>query len=564
MKNAIFLTALFVSSLISAKLFSQTVPVGTPAIEDYYRRMQLVGKVDSNLSFSVRPLFAEALKVNDIFDPEGNLKTNWNKPDVATFAQGKGLFRVLPFTILQQFNSHHPYGWNDGTMIPAKGYQTQISGGIYFKYGPLSIQLRPDFVYAANPPFDGFESGHDIQDIARYYRLHSVIDYPERFGNTAYKKATLGASSIRLTFDPISIGVSNENLWWGPGISNALVLTNNAPGFQHISVNTVRPIRTGIGYFEGEIMAGILQNSGLTALSTPPQPSWVTSKPGQKDEKRYFTGYNINYHPKWVPGLTLGMTRTFSSYYSDNKRVGDFIPFLVPFQKRDANNGAGDAFPRDQITSLYVRWLFNKVNAEIYFEYGWEDNLYNIRDFVGSPEHSRAYILGLRKLFPINGHNGEYIMFDTEITQTSLQSAEAAIREVSYWYYNFDVKQGHTNFGQVLGAGTGPSGNIQSMSVSWMKGLKRLGFGIERYEHDVDYYRETFADINGNSRKWVDLAFSLQGEWNYKNLIFNARLKTIRSFNYQWILKNYTPDNYYIPNNTVYNLHAQLGVTYRF
>jgi hypothetical protein len=97
-----------------------------------------------------------------------------------------------------------------------------------------------------------------------------------------------------------------------------------------------------------------------------------------------------------------------------------------------------------------------------------------------------------------------------------------------------------------------------------VSGLKKLGVSLERYEHDVDFQEAFFPDINGNSRKWVDFAFALQGEWSYKNLIFNAKLQEIKSLNYEWILKDYNPGNYYIPHNDVYNLHGELGVTFRF
>ena len=102
------------------------------------------------------------------------------------------------------------------------------------------------------------------------------------------------------------------------------------------------------------------------------------------------------------------------------------------------------------------------------------------------------------------------------------------------------------------------------MDISWVSGLKKLGVSLERYEHDVDFYEMAFSDINGNSRNWVDFAFALQGEWNYKNLIFNAKLQEIKSLNYEWILKDYNPGQYYIPHNDVYNLHAELGITFRF
>jgi hypothetical protein len=51
--------------------------------------------------------------------------------------------------------------------------------------------------------------------------------------NGPFNKAFWGQSSIRLTFGPASIGLSNENIWWGPGIRNSLIMSNNAPGFKH-------------------------------------------------------------------------------------------------------------------------------------------------------------------------------------------------------------------------------------------------------------------------------------------------------------------------------------------
>lgn len=550
----------FAACITPLLLRAQTVPVGTVGIEDYYRKMQLLGKVDSSLSFSVRPLYNQALRADaNLYHPDSATQS---KNGRFYFFNQKAVFQLMPLSIQQQINSNHPYGWNDGPMIPAKGYQSMISGGFYLQYGPLSIQLRPDFVYAANPGFEGFATGHSNEDVNGYIAFHSQIDWPERFGANAYRRASIGASSVRLTFNPISVGLSNENVWWGPGISNALVLTNNSAGFKHITLNTVRPIKTFIGGFEGQMLAGRLENSGYQPLlidrfsnGTLPYIRDV------RDEWRYFVGYNINYQPKWLPGLFLGMIRTFNSYRSDIKKFGDYVPFLVPFQKKNSADGIGDLFPRDQITTFYGRWLFTKAHAEIYFEYGWEDNLYNFTDLVMSPNHSAAYIFGFRKMFPLKDQQN--ILFGAEITQTS-QNSGPTIRETGLWYLNYQLLQGHTHQGQVLGAGTGPGGNQQLFNVSWVKGVKRIGFEFSRFEHDVDYLQIFFPPVNGKSRNWVDFAFSLQGEWSVKNFIFNAKLTHIKSLNYEWLLKNYQPTDYYVPNNTVYNLHAQLGTTFRF
>ncbi|WP_299353547.1 capsule assembly Wzi family protein [Mucilaginibacter sp.] len=569
MKNSLCLLSvvfafncLFLRSTVNA----QSLPVGTPVLDDYYRRMQLLSKIDTNLSFTLRPIFiASSSHLND---SNNTLKhNNWTESNLITFAKGLGQFKILPLTWQQQFNSDHPYGWNDGAMIPAKGYQTMISGGFYVKFGPLSIQLRPEYVYANNSNFNGFDSEHSGQDLINYYSYHNLIDNPERYGNNAYHRAFWGQSSINLTLGPITAGLSNENLWWGPGIRNALILSNNAPGFKHLTLNTVRPIKTYIGYFEGQIIAGRLESSGFTNLAITSLSDGTNLLAPKINDWRYFTGFNINYHPKWIPGLTLGLTRTFNAYEKDVKGFAGYFPFFTPYSKQSTqggiDSGIGDPFPRDQYTSFYARWLFTKAQAEVYFEYGLNDNSYNLTDFFQSPDHSRAYIFGLRKMIPLSGMKDQHILFSGEITQLS-QSVDRLVRGAGGWYAHYQVIDGHTNQGQVLGAGTGSGGNLQSMDISWVSGLKRLGIGFERYEHDVDFYRTAFPDINGNSRKWVDFAFSLNGEWSYKNLIFNAKLQEIKSLNYEWILKDYVPGNYYIPHNDVYNFHGELGVTFRF
>jgi hypothetical protein len=571
MKKIILTLSIAALNLLSIPLRSlgQSLPVGTPVLEDYYRRLQLSGGVDSTVSFTVRPFYPSRSKghPHNVYDPDSTLhKDSWTSTGPFTFGKGHGEFQILPLTIQQQYNSDHPYGWNDGAMIPAKGYQTMVSGGFYLKYGPLSIQLRPEYVYAANPSFNGFASGHGDADISNYFSYHNLIDQPERFGTGTYTKALWGQSSIRLTFGPISAGLSTENLWWGPGINNALILTNNAAGFKHLTINTVRPIHTFLGSFEGQIIAGHLDDSGYPALLNSTLSNGTNLEAIRRDDWRYFTGFNFNYHPRWIPGFTLGFIRTFDAYYKDVKSAGfsAYVPYFTPFQKKDANDGLGDTFPRDQITSLYARWLFTKAKAEIYFEYGLEDNSYNIADFIGSPEHSRAYIFGLRKLIPINSSADQNILIGAEITQTS-QPVDKYIRETALWYLNYQETEGHTEEGQVLGAGIGPGANIQSFDVSWVSGLKKIGVRFDRYEHEVDFSDLYFAPVNGNSRNWVDFAFGLHGDWNYKNLLFNAKLQGVKSLNYEWILKDYDPNNtYYVPHNDVFNLHAELGVSYRF
>jgi hypothetical protein len=556
---------IFVSTLYK-EVIAQSLPVGTVGLEDYYRRIQLLGELDSSVSFSVRPLFpASSFHVNNVFDPDSTLNTNgyFKSSGPLRFLKGLGEFQILPFSWQQQYNSNHPYGWNDGSMIPSTGYQTMFSGGFFVKVGPLTIQLRPEFVYAQNKSFDGFYyNGRSDRELQGYYNFYNLLDAPERFGNSSYNKVNWGQSSIRLTFGPASIGLSNENIWWGPGIQNALLFTNNAAGFKHLTLNTVRPIKTPIGSFEAQIIAGRLENSGITPLEKTILSTGNNVFIPYNPDTRYLSGFNINYQPKWVPGLFLGFTRDFVSYESDVNSFKDYFPFFFPVQKKTTGT-IGDPFDRDQRLSMYARWIFQKAHAEVYFEYALNDNSYNYRDFIGSPDHSRAYVFGITKMIPFNHKKDEFIQINGEIDQLS-QSPDRLVRPAGGFYQHYQVRQGYTNLGQVLGAGTGSGGNLQFLNVSWVKGLKKLGLNVERYEHNADFYDNEIFDLNGQSRRWVDYAIGAQGVWDYKNFIFSAKLQGIKSLNYQWRMKDYTPDEYYIPHNDVLNLHGEIGLTFRF
>ena len=86
----------------------------------------------------------------------------------------------------------------------------------------LSIQLKSENIYAENKDYDGFYEGHYDIIWAKRYNLWNNSDLPERFGIHDYKKTTFGQSSIRLNYKSLSLGLSSENIWWGPSVRNGI------------------------------------------------------------------------------------------------------------------------------------------------------------------------------------------------------------------------------------------------------------------------------------------------------------------------------------------------------
>lgn len=545
----------------------QSIPVGTPILEDYYRRAQLMGHVDSSLSFTSRPFFpVNALKLKNSFDPMQSLdQQRKTKFDGRFHFWGeKGLLQLLPFTWQNQFNTHHPYSLNDGAMIPARGFQTIVSGGFYARFGPLSIQMRPEVVFAENKPFKTFTDNKTDQALSSYYSFKYIIDLPEYFPDKPYKKAFWGQSSVRLTFGPISAGISSENLWWGPGMQNSLLMTNSAAGFNHITLNTVKPIRTPIGSFEGQIIGGRLDPSGFFGADTNFVLNGLKLYRAKRNDWRYLNGIVFTYQPRWIPGLFLGLTRSFILYNKDmGNSFKDFFPIFSALEKKNLYGEGESKVPGDQRASVFIRWILLKEHAELYFEYGREDHAYDLRDLTLQPDHSRAYILGFRKLFPLNKFKDNYIQLNIELTQ--LEANRTNSRAAPYvWYAHIaGVYHGYTHNGQLIGAGIGPGSNLQSATITWGNGLKSLGVKIERYVHNNDLFYIAIKDIRAH---WVDINLAALGEWNYQNLLFSAKLELIRAFNYEY---NYEPipvdlSQYWVPGRDTYNFQAQIGVSYRF
>ncbi len=506
------------------KATSQSLSLIDAGLYDYARREQLKGKIDSTISFHLKPIRIEA------FDSTVSryAKSTLFKDDV------KGLeVSLLPTQFNFEYNSKYPYGSNNGSMVRSRGGQTLFSAGIFLRAGPIAIQMKPEWVYTQNQVYEGFPDSHpnDIWS-KKYDQGWNRIDLPESYGEDPSSKFLPGQSSVRLNYKLASIGISSENLWWGPGQHHGLVMTNNPRGFYHFTLNTSSPIKTPIGSLEGQIIAGRLDNSDID----PPVPTRRIGKSNpwawrKVDDWRYINGITFSYQPKWVPGLFLGGSRVIQNYADSIKSTGKYFPVLDNlFRKNDLKTKDGS---KDQILSLYARWLWLSTKSEIYFEFGKADASWNLRDALLSPEHSRSYLVGLSKLIALADHN-QFIKIGFETTHLEL-SKTGTLRDEPKWYQNGKNRHGYTHYGEILGAGIQPGSNIQNIEVSWINGLKKIGVQFERLANDNDFYFKAFdfADTQKDGN-WIDTSIGILCVWNWKHLMLDAQSQWIKSRNYQW------------------------------
>ncbi len=513
--------------------------------DDFIRRGQLLGKYGIQYSLSNRS-FAGNYAILDSLLPWPRTSANKTKTALS--------IDYLPLSIVQQYNSHHPYGWNDGGMIPSKGFQTQFSGGITFTAGRFSIQARPEWVYAQNPSFETFPTDQNDFYWDRYYQWLNRSDIPEKFGDKPYTKLFAGQSSIRYNAGAVSIGISTENLWWGPGRRNALVMSNNAPGFVHATINTLQPVQTKIGFFEGQLIAGNLSASGIL----PPERNRYDLFNNRlyvpkKDGSRYIAGVMLSWQPKWIKGLFIGFTKVSYLYQSDISGIADILPLEGAIRSTAEKNKL-----KASLGSLFVRYVMPGEKAELYMEYGRSDKSPTLINLVTDNGYPRAYVAGFRKLFP--SRHAAYIEFASEFTQIQLPTAEL-IQTGSSWYTHPTVRHGYTHTGQVLGAGIGPGSNSQMADISWVKGFNKVGIMFERILRNNDYFYNAFVIIQDYTRKWVDLSTTVHADWQFRHFLLSSKLGLIRSLNYEWY--NFPGLRYFQNGYDVLNFHANLSVAYR-
>ena len=375
---------------------------------------------------------------------------------------------------------------------------------------------------------------------------------------------------MKLNFKGLSLGISNENIWWGPSIRNSIMMSNHAKGFKHISFNTTKPLSTKIGKFEWQLISGRLESSGYNPPNTEMEHAGsklfvpkIAQYQSQIPDWRYLQGITFTFSPKWIEGFSIGFIRWAQMYsrlvrgkywWMEGKPTW-FPIFQNLFRGKDRYENY--EAQTNQAAGIFFRWLWKDAKAEIYADYHHNDSKQNLRDLLLDSDHSRAATIGLQKVFLINDLN---YLFSWEWTQLE-QTASRLIRSAGSWYRHGWTYDGYTNEGEVLGAGIGPGSNSHYFSLSRINKYEKIGIALEIIDQDNDFYHEAFSSARDIRRYWKDFNLHINFSKKYNKLWLSSTMTFIRSLNYQWDLDDYAAP-YYHPGNDVNNFHLSFKFTY--
>ena len=478
----------------------------------------------------------------------------------------KDVIQSVNFTFDQQNNSLQPISFNDGNMYPARGWQERYSYGVNVKLLIFDINYQPERLTVQNLTQEYYAGNtQDGNFMFKYFGMvANNIDNFRQFGYDRIEETTLGQSRIGIKTKYIAAGVSNENIWWGPGKRNSLVFTNNAAGFKHYYLKTVEPIKTYIGSFE---FAGIVGKLDTTKYNEIDQELLSICRPCmffKNLDEREIDGITINYQPKWIPNFYIGYAYSRQFYRHATNALGDTVNF---FSKN---------LPKQEIGSMFFRFAMPEDHAEFYGEMGlpneapWPWKFFKERMRPG-------FVFGATKLVPLKFLDS-YLSLNVEFTQLQLMNSRDILYEgypwgggkPNSWYLSTIVNQGWSNNGQLMGSSIGPGSNNQSISLSWNKGYNKIGFFVERTVFNNDFYYSVYYNpysANGYgyyNRYWVDLTQRLELQlMPIKNILLSASFTNTNALNYRWI-RIEDGSAYDVPSiySDKYNNQFQMSIKY--
>ena len=425
-------------------------------------------------------------------------------PSSLARASVSGRTWIAPSTVFV-WNSDIPVTPNLGSLWAGRGPNARISGGFRVDRGQLTVIVAPELAWSRNEGFLTLITRDTSRSVfaSPWYAGNLSADLPVRFGADAFAVVTPGQSTAQLRGRFVTGGWTSENQWWGPGIRNAIVMSNNAAGIPQLFLRTSQPLATPVGTVEGRFMLGQLTGSRFFEPGTA--------------SYRSISAAVVTLRPPFDSGLTIGAAR---AVYAPVNGIGGVPKHWadVLWRWNQADRFSQHDRPLNQILSLFYQWIIPGVGFESYGEWA-QLTPPSIGHLIRQPQSGQGFTLGLQSLRA----TGPGRAFRVQAEATMLhQTPPNAREEVPTFYTSHRSPAGYTQRGKIIGASIGPGGSSQFLAAdvvrsSWTVGLQagRIQWNGEAYysqptgisykHHDVS----VFAGLRGGA----DLAaVSFSGE----------------------------------------------------
>ena len=481
--------------IIIFSLFSVSFIIAQEALksteEEYYDFLSLNGTAERpTLGYRTLSDSVWNVKDGDHIWSGNNLGTTniiWENSNAADNWFANGLFQGVKYKIFgpEWFNSYNtaaPYGQNDGALWQGKGYNTALTGGVRLEGYGFELTFKPQISFMQNLEFDYIPG---VYGDTHSYNWVGNVDLVQRYGDTSFWNYDWGDSEIRWTWNALTFGFGNQSPWLGPAELNPMLGSNNAASYTKFDAGlrklnvTIPKINVDLGNIEGRIWVGKLQES-----------DYFDKDPNNNN--RMLVAMTASYEPSLVPGLTIGLNRIFLTYW----RTENFKYILRLFTLSKSNALASSGNDEDQKFSLFAQWIFPQVGFKFYGEFGRDD--FSTSENT-NPYHTAIYTVGAQQSIPLPFGLQSELLLEWNNFEMS-QDFQLQWPYMGYYAHGF-VKQGYTNKGQILGAGSGYFGNSQFVQykVYYPKGYTAFQFQRQSPNNNSIYSKAVYTSAEYNS-----------------------------------------------------------------
>lgn len=400
---------------------------------------------------------------------------------------------LLPATVRLTGVSGWPVERGNGLQWAGKGLSGVVRAGWGFRAGRLSVAVRPEVAWAENRPYAVYDT--TLADREEYaYPWHARrIDWPQRPGDGSLAWVGTGESRVAVDLGRLEAALSSEQVTWGPALSYPLLLGPSAPGFVHLALSLVDPVRLGsLGTLEGQLMWGALEESDHF------------DGDGDND-RRLLSGLVLSFQPAVLPGFHLGAASLVHSSWQD-LGVGDLLGFVqVPFEGEEGEGNVDG----NGLGSLFALWAVPGSGFEAWVEWARDDYSFTVEDLVAEPDHAQAWTAGFQQ---VARAGSGLVRLAGELTHLGNDEPRVGGRPRNATFYTHaTLAQGHTHRGQLLGAPPGPGSDAQSLSLDLLRAGRLWGLRLERIRWDDDAYERAFGDAGyGSEGHDVELTAGLR------------------------------------------------------
>jgi len=331
--------------------------------------------------------------------------------------------------------------------------------GFYFPKGSGSItsllfQYKGKYFFLSAEPqqINLKESNNMIPTKSSLYgvlndvQLNNIVnDISPQFRNTGFA----------INYYDLGFGYGNWDQWWGPGIHNSLVMSNNAVGIPHYFFGTLqyKPIINDLEYYLKYMISDAMVNNA--------------------GEEYFLSAYYFSLRYR---NIQLGMSKhILNGGYNDlDWSLND--AFAVLFTKN--NNKYWD-----EITDYFISASFPSSGLKVFLEVGFPNRTYANKDPGIYGDNAISSNLGLRKY---GAFGKKELMFGFEYTRL-VQGIFYNIIPTPNWYDN--IKYNYSSYrGRRWAAHSGSDSDDFLVFIGYMDDRVSIVYGLNYERHGVTYH----------------------------------------------------------------------------